>query len=347
LNHEKSATQLDVGAQERNFWAGRTVLVTGAGGFIGSHLIETLLAAGANVRALVRYNSRNDPGLLSLLPLAQYDDQIEVIPADLLNLSALVQAMQGASHVFHLGAIISVPYSFIHADEVVHANVIGTLNLLQATRTCCVERVVHTSSSEVYGTARQVPIDEEHPLQAQSPYAASKIGADKIAESFFCTYELPVVILRPFNTYGPRQSARAVIPTIIAQALTSSVIRLGNLDARRDLTYVSDTVAGFLAAGRCLGVDGQTINLGTGREVRIRELVEEVMKLIDHPVEVVVDSARMRPDGSEVHRLLSNNRKAEELLSWQPRVAVGEGLQKTVAWMADHLARYRPDRYQV
>ncbi len=230
-----------------NFWQNKQVLVTGAGGFIGSHLTESLANQGAQVRAFVRYNSRGDWGLLKLLP-DDLLDQIEVIAGDFRDLSGLKAAMQGVSHVFHLGALIAIPYSYLHPAEVVETNVIGTLNVLLAGRELGVERIVHTSTSEVYGTALRVPIDETHPLQGQSPYSASKIGADKIAESFFRSYNLPVVTVRPFNTYGPRQSTRAVIPTIITQALTQEVVHLGNLDAKRDLTYVADTVAGFLSA---------------------------------------------------------------------------------------------------
>jgi dTDP-glucose 4,6-dehydratase len=335
----------DVGGMA--FWNGCRVLITGAGGFIGSHLVETLLLCKAQVRALVKYNSRNDPGLLSLLPLSSIKDQLEIIPTDLLDLAALKAAMQSVTHVFHLGAIISVPYSYVHPAEVIQTNVIGTLNVLQAARDLGVKRVIHTSSSEVYGTALHVPISEEHPLQGQSPYAASKIGADKIAESFFCTYGLPIVILRPFNTYGPRQSARAVIPAIISQALTGNDIRLGNVDARRDLTYVSDTVAGFLAAGQTPGIEGKTFNLGTGTDIRISDLVHEIASLIDRPIEIKIDSSRVRPAKSEVQRLVSANHRAIEQLKWRPKVGIRQGLRKTIQWIADHLDHYRPDRYQI
>lgn len=330
-----------------SYWIGRDVLVTGAGGFIGSHLVEKLLDDGANVRALIRYNSRNDPGLLSLLPLERYKEQLQIIPVDLLNLNAVREAMADISHVFHLGAIISVPYSFIHPDEVIHANVIGTLNVLQAARDRGVKRIVHTSSSEVYGSAQSVPIDESHPLQGQSPYAASKIGADKIAESFYCSYDLPVVTLRPFNTYGPRQSARAVIPTIIAQALMKDVIRLGNLETRRDLTYVSDTVAGFLAAGERSGIEGAVINLGTGIDYQIANIVKEIISIVDRPLRIEVDASRLRPNKSEVNRLLSDNNLALQTLGWQPQIDLVGGLTNTVRWMSDNIERYRPDQYQV
>jgi len=221
----------------------------------------------------------------------------------------------------------------------------GTLNVLMAARDAGVERLVHTSSSEVYGTALRVPIDESHPLQGQSPYSASKIGADKLAESFFCAYNLPVVTLRPFNTFGPRQSARAVIPTMMMQALTRSVIRLGNLDATRDFTYVLDTVNGFLKAGQASGVEGATINLGTGREIRIGDLAEKIISLVGKPVEIQIDATRLRPEKSEVQRLLSDNRAAGELIAWQPEISFEDGLRHTIAWVEDHLSLYSPDRY--
>lgn len=330
----------------QNFWSNKHVLVTGAGGFIGSHLVETLAQQGASVRALVRYNSRNDAGLLRFLA-PETLSALEVIPADLRELSAVQKAMQGVTHVFHLGALIAIPYSYLNPAEVVQTNILGTLNILLAAQTAGVERLVHTSTSEVYGTALRVPIDEAHPLQGQSPYAASKIGADKLAESFFCSYNLPVVTLRPFNTYGPRQSARAVIPTMIMQALTRSVIRLGNLDTTRDFTYVADTVDGFLRAGQAPNVEGRTINLGTGQEIRVGDLAEQVIALVGKPVSIEVDPARLRPAKSEVQRLLSDNRLARELLNWQPGHTFEEGLQNTIRWVEAHLALYSPDRYVV
>lgn len=322
------------------------MLVTGAGGFIASHLVETLVNQGARVRAFVRYNSRGDPGLLALLP-ADVLSQVELIAGDLRDLPAVQQAMRGVTHVFHLGALIAIPYSYIHPAEVVETNVIGTLNVLLAAREIQVARVVHTSTSEVYGTAQRVPMDETHPLQGQSPYSASKIGADKLAESFYCAYNLPVVTVRPFNTYGPRQSARAVIPTIIAQALTQDVIRLGNLDARRDLTFVTDTVAGFLRAAQIPGIEGETFNLGAGMEIAIGDLARQIIALVNRPVAIAQDAARLRPEKSEVQRLLSDNRRAQQILGWQPQVEIGDGLRITVNWIAEHLSLYRPQEYQV
>jgi dTDP-glucose 4,6-dehydratase len=329
-----------------SFWQDRPVLVTGAGGFIASHLVEALLAQGARVRAFVRYNSRSEPGLLALLSPESLS-KVEIIAGDLRDLPAIQDAMRGITHVFHLGALIAIPYSYIHPSEVVETNVIGTLNVLLAGREQGVERIVHTSTSEVYGTAMHVPIDESHPLQGQSPYSASKIGADKLAESFYRSFDLPVVTLRPFNTYGPRQSARAVIPTIITQALTQDVIHLGNLDARRDLTYVSDTVAGFLRVAEAAGVEGQTFNLGTGSEVRIGDLAQQVIDLIGRPVRIELDPTRLRPEKSEVQRLLSDNRLAKEKLGWAPQVSLEQGLAQTIAWIHQHLEYYQPGKYRV
>jgi NAD dependent epimerase/dehydratase len=332
--------------RQADFWKDKRVLVSGAGGFIASHLVEALVERGAGVRAFVRYNSRGDPGLLRLLP-EQALERVEVVAGDLRDLAAMQAAVQGMEVVFHLGALIAIPYSYVHPAEVVETNVIGTLNVLLAGRNSGVGRIVHTSTSEVYGTALRVPIDEGHPLQGQSPYSASKIGADKIAESFYRSFDLPVVIVRPFNTYGPRQSARAVIPTIISQALSQEVIRLGNLEARRDLTYVADTVAGFLKAGEARGVEGETFNLGTGQEVSIGELAREILAQVGRPVRIEVDPARLRPEKSEVQRLLSDNRLASERLGWQPQVSLEEGLRRTIAWMREHLELYEPGRYQV
>lgn len=322
------------------------ILVTGAGGFIASHLVEALARQGARVRAFVRYNSRRDPGLLRLLP-AELLPQVELFPGDLRDLNAVQAAMQAVSLVFHLGALISIPYSYRQPAEVVETNIIGTLNVLLAAKTAGVQRLIHTSTSEVYGTARQVPIDENHPLQGQSPYSASKIGADKLAESFFCTYDLPVVTLRPFNTYGPRQSARAVIPTIITQALTQPVIRLGSLETRRDFTFIHDTVRGFLLAAQAPGIEGQTFNLGAGSEIQIGELAKQVIRLAGRPVKIELDEDRLRPVKSEVHRLLSDNRLARQRLSWEPQVSLEQGLVETIAWIREHLDLYQPGTYTI
>ncbi|OGO21148.1 MAG: NAD-dependent dehydratase, partial [Chloroflexi bacterium RBG_16_48_8] len=285
---------------------GQSVLVTGAGGFIGSHLVERLVGEGAQVRAFVHYNSRNDPGLLTYLP-KDIQDQAKILAGDLRDSHAVREAVQDVSIVFHLGALISIPYSYRHPYEVAETNLMGTMNVLQACREWGIARLVYTSSSEVYGTALHVPINEDHPLQGQSPYSASKIGADKLAESFFCAYELPVVTVRPFNTYGPRQSDRAVVPTIITQALTKEVILLGNLDARRDLTFVSDTVDGFIKAATTHGIEGEVFNLGTGSEVTIRDLAKKVIAQVGHEMEIEIDPLRLRPDRSEVQRLMADS----------------------------------------
>jgi dTDP-glucose 4,6-dehydratase len=328
------------------FWQGKKVLITGAGGFIGSHLVEKLAQSGAEVRAFIRYNSRGDPGLLSLLSKGILD-KLEIIPGDLRDLQAIISASKDMEIIFHLGALIAIPYSYKHPAEVVESNVIGTMNVLLAGRENGVSRIVHTSSSEVYGSAVRVPIDETHPLQGQSPYSASKIGADKLAESFFYAFNLPVVTLRPFNTYGPRQSARAVIPSIIIQALTLKKIRLGNLDTYRDFTYISDTVEGFLCAGQRSDIEGKTINLGVGREIQIRELVDKIFSILGQQVPIEVEQIRLRPLKSEVTRLLSDNRLAGQILDWKPKVDFIEGLSKTIEWIASHKEHYDATRYQI
>ena len=326
-------------------WNLKKVLVTGAGGFIASHLVESLVERCAHVRAFVRYNSRADLGLLRQLP-EQTISQVEVIFGDLRDLQAVREAAKGVDLVFHLGALIAIPYSYLHPAEVVETNVIGTMNVLLAVRDLNIPRVVHTSTSEVYGTALRVPIDEDHPLQGQSPYSASKIGADKLAESFYRSYGLPVVTIRPFNTYGPRQSARAVIPTIISQALTRDRLRLGSLDTLRDFTYVSDTVEGFIKGAQAANVEGETINLGTGSEVSVGQLAETICGIVGKPLLIEQDPERLRPAKSEVMRLLSDNTRARRLLGWQPEVGLRQGLEQTVTWVRQHLDLYHPDLYQ-
>ncbi len=319
---------------------GKHVLVTGAGGFIGSHLTEQLVRRGASTRAFVRYNSRGDSGYLKMLePTIQQD--IEVVAGDLRDWQAVQSAVKDIDVIFHLGALISIPYSYHHPREVVETNVMGTLNVLMAARDLHTPRTIQTSTSEVYGSALRVPIDEQHPLQGQSPYSASKIGADKLAESFYCAYELPVVTVRPFNTYGPRQSARAVIPTILTQALTQDVIYLGSQDTRRDFTYVLDTVNGFIKAAEAEGVEGETFNLGTGTEITIGDLVRKIVQISNRPVEVQIDPQRLRPQKSEVQRLLSNNSLARERIHWQPEVSLDEGLERTMQWVQQHLDLYQ------
>jgi len=326
-------------------WSNIPVLVTGAGGFIGSHLVERLAREGAKVRAFVRYNSRGDSGLLRLLP-DEIRSGLQVIGGDLRDPQAVLEAMRGCEVVFHLGALISIPYSYVHPTEVAETNFIGTLNLLNAGQQLGVRRILHTSTSEVYGTALRVPIDEGHPLQGQSPYSASKIGADKLAESFYRSFDLPVVTVRPFNTYGPRQSARAVIPAVITQALVKDSLRLGNLDTARDFTYVEDTVAGFLSAAAAPGVEGRTYNLGTGENIRIRGLVETIIQKVGRPVRLEIDESRLRPEKSEVYNLISDNRLARTALGWTPGVSLDEGLDRTIAWIRDNLHLYRVGEYE-
>jgi NAD dependent epimerase/dehydratase len=322
------------------------ILVTGAGGFIGSHVCELCLARGAEVRAFVHYNSRSDWGMLEDLDKKSLRN-IDVIPGDLRDAPAVRRAVLGCDRVLHLGALIGIPYSYSNPEDVVQVNVLGTLNVLQACLESGVERLVQTSTSEVYGTARYAPMDEQHPLVPQSPYAASKVAGDKLAESFYRSYGLPVVVLRPFNTYGPRQSPRAVIPTIITQALKSRSIRLGSLDPRRDLTFVKDTARGFLAAAASPGVEGLTIQIGSGREHSVGELVELVGDILQKELRVIEDSRRRRPASSEVERLLASNRNAKDRLNWKPEVSLKKGLEKTIRWFRNRAGRYRSDLYHI
>jgi NAD dependent epimerase/dehydratase len=323
------------------------ILLTGAGGFIGSHLAQRLVELGASVRALVRYNSRNDWGLLEQVP-ADILKQIEVVPGDITDPFGVGRAVAGCTMVFHLAALIAIPYSYVAPAQYVAVNCGGTLNLLEAARSHGVERFIHTSTSETYGTARYTPIDEDHPLQGQSPYAASKIGADKLAESYHLSFELPVVTVRPFNTFGPRQSARAVIPTIISQAVTGDTIRLGHLDPRRDLTFVADTVEGFVkAATTAPEAIGQVINLGTGRTVSIGELAQTIISIMGQPKTIVSTDERSRPQASEVWHLESDNRKAREFLGWQPQTSLKDGLAQTIDYIKGHLELYKPNIYNL
>ena len=320
------------------------VLVTGAGGFIGSHLVERLVREGARVRALIRYNSRNDWGALSWVS-PEVTDDVEVLVGDVRDVESVTRAVRGADYVCHLAAQIAIPYSYLNPRDFFATNVLGSLNLAQAGLDAEVKRIVHTSTSEVYGSAQFVPITEDHPLHPQSPYAASKVGADVLMESYHRTYGLPVTVLRPFNTFGPRQSARAVIPTIISQALAGGIVRLGSLTPRRDLTYVEDTVEGYLAALRAPNTIGRTLQLGTGVDVTVGEIVDIVGDLVGRPLEVEQDPERIRPDNSEVTRLLSNPQRAEEAMGWTPRVDIREGLRRTMRYIAEHAERYRTDQY--
>jgi len=323
-------------------WNNKRVLITGAGGFIGSHLTERLVEEGATVRALVHYNALGRWGWLDHSSAAK---QIEIFSGDVTDRDCMRQAVRDREIIFHLGALIAIPYSYQVPLSYVRTNLEGTLNVLQAARDEGVERVVHTSTSEVYGTAQYVPIDELHPLKGQSPYAASKIGADKMVEAFHLSFNLPVVTVRPFNTFGPRQSIRAIIPTIIIQCLLGDRIHLGNLHPTRDLNFVTNTVDGFLlAASEPSGV-GQTINLGSNREISIGDLANLIAKMIDKPIQIESEDKRLRPQGSEVERLLASSQLAQTILGWQPKVSLEEGLMRTIAWIKNNLDFYRGNTY--
>jgi NAD dependent epimerase/dehydratase len=323
-------------------WNKKRVLVTGAGGFIGSHLTERLVEEGATVRALVHYNALGRRGWIDHSKFAK---QMEIISGDVTDRDCMHQAVKDREIIFHLGALIAIPYSYQVPLSYVRTNVEGTLNVLQTARAEGVERVIHTSTSEVYGTAQYVPIDELHPLKGQSPYAASKIGADKMVEAFHLSFNLPVVTVRPFNTFGPRQSTRAIIPTIIVQCLTGDTIRLGNLHPTRDLNFVINTVDGFLLAASEPSCIGQTLNLGSSREISIGDLAGLIANIIGKPIQIESEDKRLRPQGSEVERLLANSLLAQTLLGWQPKISLEEGLVRTIAWIKDNLDFYRGNTY--
>lgn len=325
---------------------GERVLVTGAGGFIGSHVTQLLLESGANVKAFVHYNSLGSRGFLDRLPPQQLK-AIDVIQGDLRDSYAVMKAIQGCDTVLHLGALIAIPYSYLNPMDAVYTNGIGTLNVAEACLHAGVRRLVHTSTSEVYGTARYVPMDESHPLQGQSPYSASKIGADKIVESFFCSFGLPAVTLRPFNAYGPRQSMRAVIPTIINQALNQSEVRLGSLRPTRDFTFVEDTARAFLLAARTNGIEGEVINAGSGHEISIGHLAERICTMMGCDVPIVSTEDRQRPEKSEVNRLFADSTKAKRIIGWEPQVSLDDGLERTIRWMQANRGLYRSGDYIV
>jgi len=325
---------------------GRSVVVTGAGGFIGGHVVERLVRDGARVRAMCRYNSRNERGTLDWLE-PNVLAEVEVVLGELRDVESVAAAIEGSEVVLHLGAQIAIPYSYVNPRDFLEVNVLGTLNVAQAALRHGVQRIVHTSTSEVYGTAQSVPITEVHPLEPQSPYAASKVGADKLMDSYHRSFDLPVCVLRPFNTYGPRQSARAIIPTIISQALAGPTLRLGSLHPRRDLTYVEDTAAAFVAAATSEGAVGRTIQLGTNHDVSVGDLVDMVAEVLGRELTVETDPARVRPDKSEVERLISDPQLARELLDWEPTVDLREGLARTIDWIERNVHRYRVDHYVI
>lgn len=326
--------------------AGRAVFVTGADGFIGSHLVELLVASGAKVRALVFYNSWNEKGWLRDVPPRTLE-QVDLLPGDIRDSERVRQGVKGAEYVFHLSSLVAIPYSYDAPRSYVETNVIGAVNVLQACRESdTLERLVHVSTSEVYGTAQQVPISENHPLVGQSPYSASKIAADKMAESFHRSFGVPVVTARPFNTYGPRQTARAVIPTIAAQLVAGSdTLKLGSLTPTRDFNYVTDTAAGLLALALCPRAEGQVVNIGSGEEWSIQQVVDMLSEIVGRKVKVETENERIRPEASEVNRLLADNRRIRDLTGWQSKVPFRQGLEHTVQWIERNLAHFSPERY--
>lgn len=329
--------------------AGKKILVTGAGGFIGSHLVETLLTKKCSVKAFVHYNSFNRWGWLDYID-EKVKDNLDILSGDVTDFHGVRTAMQGMDVVFHLAALIGIPFSYHSPDSYVETNIRGTLNILQAARVLKVEKILITSTSEVYGTAQYTPIDENHPRQGQSPYSATKIGADFLTQSFYRSFDLPVVIVRPFNTYGPRQSARAVIPTIITQLLRGiREIELGALQPSRDLVYVKDTVTGFIAIAESDKTMGEEINIATQREIAIGDLAEKIIGMIDAKAKVITDYERVRPDKSEVERLLGANKKIKELTGWKPAYTLETGLQETIDWFRQdkYLNLYKPGIYNI
>lgn len=325
----------------------KKVLVTGADGFIGSHLVELLIEKGHEVRAFVYYNSFNSWGWLDTFSKQQLE-KIEIFTGDIRDPNGVREAMKGIDMVYHLAALIGIPFSYHSPDSYVDTNIKGTLNVLQAARDLGTKRVIVTSTSEVYGTALYVPIDEKHPLQGQSPYSASKIGADMMAESFYRSFNLPITIVRPFNTYGPRQSARAVIPTIITQLLSGKEeIKLGSLTPTRDFNYVKDTVRGFYEISMSEETIGEVVNIATQDEISIKKLAEEMIRLINPDAKIICDEERLRPEKSEVNRLLGKNEKILKMTKWKPDYSLEDGLKETIEWLKENLASYKTDLYNV
>ena len=328
-----------------SYWNNKKVLVTGAGGFIGSHLVETLLKSNANVRAFIKYNSRNSWGHLDEIT----KENLDIFIGDLQDSFAVRKAVEGVDVVFHLGALIGIPYSYIAPEHYVNTNIKGTLNILEAGLSEHTPKIIHTSTSETYGTAQYTPIDESHPLQGQSPYSASKIGADKLAESYHLSFNLPVSTIRPFNTFGPRQSARAVIPTIISQALSGAKkIKLGSSSPVRDFLFVKDTVKGFLAVAQSEDSIGKVINVGYGKGISIGDLANQILSLLQKEhVEIITDTQRVRPNNSEVFELICNNNKAKQILNWQPKFTLEDGLKVTIDYIQQNLDKYKPEIYNI
>lgn len=323
------------------------VLVTGADGFIGSHLAETLLVKGHKVKAFTYYNSFNTWGWLDVLPKERLKE-IEIFAGDIRDPNGVYEAMEGIEQIFHLAALIAIPFSYHSPDSYVDTNIKGTLNVLQAARRLHTERVLVTSTSEVYGTAQYVPIDERHPYQGQSPYAATKIGADRLAESFYRSFGLPVTIVRPFNTYGPRQSARAVIPTIISQLIAGEEeIKLGSLSPTRDFNFVKDTVNGFIEISESQKTIGEEINIATGQEISIGDLAKEIIKQINPNARIICEEERLRPEKSEVNRLLGCNKKIRRLTNWEAQYTLEQGIGETIDWIRNNIDRFKLDVYNV
>lgn len=325
-------------------WKNRRVLVTGAGGFVGSHLAERLAQSGAKTRCFLRYNSEGSVGWLSASPLRS---EMEILHGDIRDYESVFKAAKDADIIFHLAALVGIPYSYDSPRSYVQTNIEGALNVLEAARRVGTERLVCTSTSEVYGSARYIPMDEGHVLQGQSPYSATKIGADKLAESYHLSFGLPVSIARPFNAYGPRQSSRAVIPTIVTQALAQSSVKLGNIHTTRDFNFVSDTVEGFLAIAESPSTIGKTLNIGSGTETSIRELIESILELTGAKCEVDLEQARVRPEASEVDRLCANSLLLKQLTGWAPKVPLREGLIRTIEWISQNLDAYTVGSYVV
>ena len=325
-------------------WKNRRVLVTGAGGFIGSHLAERLAQLGARTRCFLRYTSQGSLGWLSASPLRS---ELEIIHGDIRDYESVFQAAKDVDVIFHLAALIGIPYSYHSPRSYVQTNIEGTLNVLEAARRHETERLICTSTSEVYGSALYVPIDENHPLQGQSPYSATKIGADKIAESYHLSFDLPVSIARPFNTYGPRQSSRAVIPTIITQALAQPSVKLGNMHTTRDFNFVSDIVEGFIAIAETPATIGKTLNIGSGTETSIRDLTDVIFELIGAKCPVEIDESRLRPEASEVDRLCASSLLLSELTTWRQKIALREGLTRTIEWIGQNLGTYSIGSYAI
>lgn len=325
----------------------KKVLVTGADGFIGSHLTEALLEKGYDVRAFVYYNSFNSWGWLDSLD-REKKSKLDVFAGDIRDPNGVYEAMKDCDIVMHLAALIAIPFSYHSPDAYVDTNIKGTLNVLQAAKKLNTSRILITSTSEVYGTAQYVPIDEKHPYQGQSPYSATKIGADRLAESFYRSFDLPITIVRPFNTYGPRQSARAVIPTIIGQLLSGEEkIKLGSLTPTRDFNFVKDTVQAFIALAECDEAIGEEVNIATCNEISIGELAEELIRQINPKAQIICDEVRLRPEKSEVNRLLGSNEKIHRLTKWRSQYTLSEGLKETIDFMKANLERYKVDRYNI